>query len=199
MGIGTYDVSQLYNHMAEATFAKYKESQMLEDAISYVLFEALAIEAFINFQGEQSYKDKEYFREKIERVHPTLKKLDTITRHIVKQDFPEGTLRDWIDVLFRMRNELAHAKPHYTEFDLDAAAKLPPKEFLRVTQGEFRCFHEPTSTYFTIDEVVKCTEKLYFEFQVRFIEFTRKVRLGILRDEPDEPKYYEAANESIED
>ena len=78
---------------------------------------------------------------------------------------------------------------------MDEAAKLPYKEFLQVLQGEFRCYHEPTNTYFTIHQVVQCIEKLYFEFQVRFFEFIHNVILGLL---PDEPKYHEEASVSIE-
>ena len=85
-----------------------------EKAIAAVVFQAFAIEAYINLLGitifgEDDFYHKKIGNTKIERM-PTLQKLDIICSEL-SVNYPEPH-RQKIDALFKKRDSLVHQKPH---------------------------------------------------------------------------------------
>lgn len=80
-----------------------------ERAIEAVIFQALAIEAYINLFGVTEIGEERFYGDKIERIHPSSKKLRRICSEISKT-YPEEHLLE-LDKLFKKRDDLVHQKP----------------------------------------------------------------------------------------
>ena len=91
--------------------------QMDEAAIATVIFQALAIEAYVNLLGIDILGEDKYYtycyekKKRLERAS-TKKKLEVITE-IIGQPLPDGLLHD-ISALMDKRNDLVHQKPRAT-------------------------------------------------------------------------------------
>jgi hypothetical protein len=86
------------------------------NAFAAIVFQALAIESYLNLYG--SYHLSEKFDKEYE-YKPTLKKLKSLCKDVVKKEFPaDDNLYKDIDLLFRKRDSLVHDKVHLVETTL---------------------------------------------------------------------------------
>ena len=87
---------------------KYYWAIIRRNTISIVVFEALAIESYINLYGYYNLKEK--FNKDYE-YRPTLKKLCDLCEDVTKKKFPKGEkLYCQLTNLFKKRDDLVHFK-----------------------------------------------------------------------------------------
>lgn len=96
-------------------FAVYRAT--FYNAVSAVVFQALAVEAYVNLFGVKIFGEAEFYN-KFERVS-TVNKLKAIYEKIFcngeRQKEFEDPIKDQIDKLFTKRNHLVHYKSRYID------------------------------------------------------------------------------------
>lgn len=90
------------------------EMAMLQSAICAVVFEAFAIEAYVNFFGIYSLGEKYYLShyESKDKRYSTVRKIVVLCKKEYGSPYPEESEHfSTLDGLFRKRNALVHNKP----------------------------------------------------------------------------------------
>ena len=87
-----------------------------ENYIGAIVFEAMAIESYVNLMGAY-LTDEEAYYEQCKEL-PIRKKIEYVASSLNKK-FPEG-LKWRIQRLFNKRNDLVHQKPRAFTFDIEA-------------------------------------------------------------------------------
>lgn len=135
------EVKKLYDSISksETEFEKQIENlafqyvyleQMDDAAIAAVVFQALAVESYVNLWGIDVFGEKEYYDKthKLERAS-TMRKLERIANELGKS-IPEDLLCD-IKALMEKRNHFVHQKPKAFEIGIEPYNYKNPEENFR--------------------------------------------------------------------
>lgn len=115
---------EIYNSMSQEYYCNYLKvknekndiyyfQSKLSNAIAAIVFQALAVESYINVFGVYNLGKK--FNDHYERIS-TLSKLIIICRAITGKEFPEGKCQDGIKDLIKKRDKLVHYKTKSIDF-----------------------------------------------------------------------------------
>lgn len=155
------DVSQVYFRIAYENYDKYLTESDVAQIITAIVFEAMAVEAYINFIGEMKL-GKSYFKEHIDELS-TLNKIVVIPHLVAGKKFPKDiNLYGKLQELFSMRNKLVHTK--VLHIDLYEHENPFEKGLGYVKKGKFK----------SIVDVAENVIGSYFEFK-RFLEDDFKI------------------------
>lgn len=105
---------------------KYKRTwrQQYQSLIVSIVFQAFAVEAFVNFVGESLY-DEGYFFGKFEKMKTSCK-INKIFSEKLNSDFSKfGDVKESVDKVFHLRDDLAHFKT--TRINIEDLKQSPEK------------------------------------------------------------------------
>ncbi len=128
------------------------QSMRLHSAIAAIVFQALAVEAFVNLYGAQKVGDEAFYSKYDFKGATTLGKLKAICKDVLHKDYPTcDKAYSRLDSLMKKRNDIVHTKPH--PVSVVSTPEVPDyTEFMSQTEFVFKNIDDEMKSYNTLRE-----------------------------------------------
>ena len=138
---------------------KYNSARSLRyhSAIAAIVFQALAVEAFINLYGAQRIGEEKYYTEYEKRGSTTEDKIKKICRDYLKSDYPTNDKAySRLISLMQKRDAIVHTKPHPVIID---GTPVSYDAFMSQTEFVFKNLDDEILSYDDLKSNLMKTEK----------------------------------------